>query len=103
MDLLKKSIRGEETEEFVKVMKYMVYWLVQKLNSLFRLLQAVNLLFFIFDLQPSYFGRGRCVSESLLGVKLVKANPNLERSQDYSFINRLIIWTAISKSVTWLV
>ena len=43
------------------------------------------------------------MSESLLGVKLVKANPNLERSQDYSFINRLIIWTAISKSVTWLV
>ena len=38
---------------------------------------------------------GRNLSERILGISLIKQDPNLERNLNFTLINRLIVWTAL--------
>ena len=80
------------------MIKYTIYRLHETAVNLFRVANFLNMVVFL--TRPlTFYGSGRCLSESLLGIKLIKNNPNLERNLLFEFINRLIVWAALSKSI----
>ena len=50
-----------------------------------------------------YSGKGRSLIERILGIDIRLNNQKLERGLDFTFINRLIVWQAVSKSIVSIV
>lgn len=89
----------EQKRSLLKRLKLLVYKVYNMLVNIYKVAAFINLIVFM-SRASGLSGRGRCLSERLLGVRLVRDNPNMERSLVFSFINRIIVWGALSKSLT---
>jgi hypothetical protein len=75
--------------------------IVEGLKSFVKVLNLINWLVFLFQPTRNY-GSNRSIPERILKIKLVQDQPGMERGLDFSFINRLIVWTALGKSLNAL-
>ena len=81
--------------------KYLFYRLLEVLKNLMKVLNLINWVLFLFQPTKNY-GSNRTIPERILKIKLVQQQSGMERSLDFSFINRLIVWSALGKSLSAL-
>lgn len=73
--------------------KYIFSKLFAWANNLLKLVTLGNFIAFMLNLSK------RNIWEWLLGISLERIDPNQKRGIDFTYINRLIVWNAIWKSV----
>ena len=54
---------------------------------------------FFFE-KSNILGQSRNLSERVLGIKMRKKDQRMERALSFDLINRLIVWTAVGKSLS---
>jgi hypothetical protein len=88
--------RKVRTGKFIEKIKYYFARLIGFVNSFYKLASLVNLvLFFVTHAM-------RSLPERLLGITLERIDPNQRRYVDFTYINRLIVWTALGHSLSSL-
>jgi|LauGreDrversion4_2_1035121.scaffolds.fasta_scaffold35410_2 peroxin-2 len=88
----RKGRSGKLIDKF----KYFFARIIGLLNNLYKLASLLNLiLFFVTHVM-------RSLPERLLGISLVRIDANQRRYVDFTYINRLIVWTALGHSLSSL-
>jgi Pex2 / Pex12 amino terminal region len=64
--------------------------------NLFKIASLVNLILFFISSSK------RSLAERLLKIKLTRIDPTQRRYVDFTYINRLIVWTALGQSLSSL-
>jgi hypothetical protein len=102
--------RDDRSPRFKKLIKRLKYLLALLLRLTGKLCQVLNLLNFLaFMAEVSVFRRQRLVNakrnlvETLLQVNMERQNPKqTQRMLSYDYVNVLVVWTALGKSLSYL-
>lgn len=76
---------------------YRKFKIGRKYKWIQKLMTILNFVNFIWFLKTFQY---RCLVERLLQIKLFKVEKGLERNIDFTYINRVIVWNALGKSLT---
>ncbi|KAJ3048989.1 peroxisome assembly protein (Peroxin-2) [Rhizophlyctis rosea] len=77
-------------------MRYRIWKLLQKAETIFRSLSLLNFLVFLYN------GKYRSVLDRILRMRLVYAKPEMSRQVSFDFMNRELVWTAFTEFLLFL-